>query len=125
MVRSFRTLAIFTLFLTACSSKPVSYLPTVSEPIVNIEADIASQIELKTESEQFSITNLTTVPQNIAYKLFWYDKDGVTQTFNQMSESSVWQNLWLQPNQKQSVALVKATEESTNYRLYLRKAEYK
>lgn len=125
MVRSFRTLAIFTLFLTACSSKPVSYLPTVSEPIVNIEADIASQIELKTESEQFSITNLTTVPQNIAYKLFWYDKDGVTQTFNQMSESSVWQDLWLQPNQKQSVALVKATEESTNYRLYLRKAEYK
>lgn len=125
MVRSFRTLAIFTLFLTACSSKPVSYLPTVSEPIVNIEADIASQIELKTESEQFLITNLTTVPQNIAYKLFWYDKDGVTQTFNQMSESSVWQNLWLQPNQKQSVALVKATEESTNYRLYLRKAEYK
>lgn len=125
MVRSFRTLAIFSLFLTACSSKPVSYLPTVSEPIVNIEADIASQIELKTESEQFSITNLTTVPQNIAYKLFWYDKDGVTQTFNQMSESSVWQNLWLQPNQKQSVALVKATEESTNYRLYLRKAEYK
>lgn len=125
MVRSFRTLAIFSLFLTACSSKPVSYLPTVSEPIVNIEADIASQIELKTESEQFSITNLTTVPQNIAYKLFWYDKDGVTQTFNQMSESSVWQNVWLQPNQKQSVALVKATEESTNYRLYLRKAEYK
>lgn len=125
MVRSFRTLAIFTLFLTACSSKPVSYLPTVSEPIVNIEADIASQIELKTESDQFSITNLTTVSQNIAYKLFWYDKDGVTQTFNQISESSVWQNLWLQPNQKQSVALVKATEESTNYRLYLRKAEYK
>lgn len=125
MVRSFRTLAIFSLFLTACSSKPVSYLPTVSEPIVNIEADIASQIELKTESEQFLITNLTTVPQNIAYKLFWYDKDGVTQTFNQMSESSVWQNVWLQPNQKQSVALVKATEESTNYRLYLRKAEYK
>lgn len=125
MVRSFHILAIFTLFLTACSSKPVSYLPTVSEPIVNIEADIASQIELKTESEQFSITNLTTVPQQIAYKLFWYDKDGVTQTFNQISESSVWQNLWLQPNQKQSVALVKATEESTNYRLYLRKAEYK
>lgn len=125
MVRSFRTLAIFSLFLTACSSKPVSYLPTVSEPIVNIEADIASQIELKTGSEQFSITNLTTVPQQIAYKLFWYDKDGVTQTFNQMSESSVWQNVWLQPNQKQSVALVKATEESTNYRLYLRKAEYK
>lgn len=125
MVRSFRSLAIFSLFLTACSSKPVSYLPTVSEPIVNIEADIASQIELKTESEQFSITNLTTVPQNIAYKLFWYDKDGVTQTFNQMSESSVWQNVWLQPNQKQSVALVKVTEESTNYRLYLRKAEYK
>ncbi|STY61661.1 YcfL family protein [Mannheimia haemolytica] len=117
---SYFTFAIFSLFLTACGSKPVSYLPTGSEPIVNIESDIAEKIELETNSKQFSTTNLTEFPLNLAYKLFWYNKDGVTQSHNSISDSIGWQHLWLQPRQKQTIALIKPTEESHNYRLYLR-----
>ncbi|QLB16874.1 hypothetical protein A6B40_04340 [Mannheimia varigena] len=117
---SYFTFTIFSLFLTACSSKPVSYLPTGSKPIVNIEEDISQKVELNTNGKTFSATNLTDFPLNVIYKLFWYDKDGVTQSPNGISESSGWQPLWLQPKQKQTVALIKPTEESHNYRLYLR-----
>ncbi|HGO5824046.1 TPA: YcfL family protein [Mannheimia haemolytica] len=117
---SYFTFAIFSIFLTACGSKPVSYLPTGSSPIVNIEADIAEKVELDTNGKTFSTTNLTDYPLNVVYKLFWYDKDGVTQSPNGLSDSTGWQHLWLQPKQKQTVALIKPTEESHNYRLYLR-----
>lgn len=117
---SYFAFAIFSIFLTACGSKPISYLPTGSEPIVNIESDIAEKVELETNRQQFSTTNLTEFPLNLAYKLFWYDKDGVTQSHNGISDSIGWQHLWLQPKQKHSVILVKPTEESANYRLYLR-----
>lgn len=113
-------IAIFALILTACSSKPISYLPTKSKPIVNIESDIAPYIELNAEIEKFTLLNLTEVPQNIAYKLFWYDRDGVTQTFNHSEESSIWQDVRLKAKEKRSIALVKPTGESENYRLYLR-----
>lgn len=120
---SYFSFAIFSLFLTACSSKPVSYLPSGDKPIVNIEADIAEKIELDTNGKQFSTKNLTDNPLNIAYKLFWYDKDGVTQPLsNDGAESTPWHTLWLQPQQTQAVALVKPTEESNNYRLYFRSA---
>ncbi|QNS15212.1 YcfL family protein [Mannheimia bovis] len=116
---SYFTFAIFSLFLTACASKPVSYLPIGSKPIVNIEEDIAQKVELDTNGKTFSATNLTDFTLNVMYKLFWYDKDGVTQS-NGIAESSGWQALWLQPKQKQTVELIKPTEESHNYRLYLR-----
>lgn len=119
MMKSFSIIAIFSLFLTACAGKPVSYLPKGDKPIVNIEANIAEKIELDTDEKQFSTTNLTEFPLNLAYKLFWYDKDGVTQSFSE-TDSTPWQYLWLQPKQKQAVALNKPTEESSNYRLYLR-----
>lgn len=118
-MKSFSIIAIFSLFLTACAGKPVSYLPKGDKPIVNIEANIAEKIELDTDEKQFSTTNLTEFPLNLAYKLFWYDKDGVTQSFSE-TDSTPWQYLWLQPKQKQAVALNKPTEESSNYRLYLR-----
>lgn len=119
MMKSFSIIAIFSLFLTACAGKPVSYLPKGDKPIVNIEANIAEKIELDTDEKQFSTTNLTEFPLNLAYKLFWYDKDGVTQSFSE-TDNTPWQYLWLQPKQKQAVALNKPTEESSNYRLYLR-----
>lgn len=119
MMKPFSIIAIFSLFLTACAGKPVSYLPKGEKPIVNIEANIAEKIELDTDEKQFSTTNLSDFPLNIAYKLFWYDKDGVTQSFSE-TDSTPWQYLWLQPKQKQAVALNKPTEESSNYRLYLR-----
>lgn len=120
MIKSFSLIAIFSLFLTACASKPVSYLPTGSNPIINIESDISEQIKLDANGKQFAITNLTQSPINVIYKLFWYDKDGVTQLFNGVSESTNWQQIWLLAQQKQAITLIKPTEESVNYRLYVR-----
>ncbi|QIM67127.1 hypothetical protein A4G16_06945 [Mannheimia granulomatis] len=119
MMKSLSIIAIFSMFLTACAGKPVSYLPKSSSPIVNIEANIADHIELETDNKQFATTNSSEFPLNIAYKLFWYDKDGVTQSFNN-TDSTPWQYLWLQPKQKQFVTLTKPTPESISYRLYLR-----
>ncbi|EXI63186.1 hypothetical protein MHD_03380 [Mannheimia granulomatis] len=119
MMKSLSIVAIFSLFLTACTGKPVSYLPKSASPIVNIEANIADHIELETDDKRFATTNLTEFPLNIAYKLFWYDKDGVTQSFSN-TDSTPWQYLWLQPKQKQFVTLTKPTPESISYRLYLR-----
>lgn len=117
---SYFSFTIFSLFLTACTSKPVSYLPISSKPIVNIEADIAGKIKLDTNGKTFSTTNLTNFPLNVIYKLFWYDKDGVTQSPDGISAHSGWQHLWLQPKQKQTVVFIKPTAESQHYRLYLR-----
>lgn len=98
----------------------MSYLPTGSDPIINIESDISEQIKLDANGKQFAITNLTQSPINVIYKLFWYDKDGVTQLFNGVSESTNWQQIWLLAQQKQAITLIKPTEESVNYRLYVR-----
>ncbi|MDD0823206.1 YcfL family protein [Mannheimia sp. AT1] len=120
MAKSFSFIAIFSLFLTACANNPVSYLPTGTDPIINIEANIADNIKLDANGKKAIITNLTKSPLTVIYKLFWYDKDGVTQLFNGIDESTNWQKIGLQPEQKHTIILVKPTEESVNYRLYLR-----
>ncbi|RKW40268.1 MAG: DUF1425 domain-containing protein, partial [Moraxella sp.] len=51
------------------------------------------------------------------YRLFWYDKHGVTVT---AEEPVVWHRLALQPLQKQALTLARPTADSANYRLYLR-----
>lgn len=103
------------VLLTACGSNPMSYLPSGTTPIVNIEADIHDKVQLETQIEQFAITNLTHHNLNVVYKLFWYDIDGVTQPSDEQ-----WQNLWLSANQQRQVVLQKPTKESANYRIYLK-----
>ncbi|WGE68625.1 YcfL family protein [Actinobacillus equuli subsp. haemolyticus] len=111
--------AIFSLFLTACGSNPQSYIKGKSEPVVNIEAQIATLVKVDAESERLSVTNLTEHPLNLSYKLFWYDNQGVTQTANDIS-TQPWLNLWLNSKQSQPLQLEKPTNESSNYRVYLR-----
>lgn len=118
-MKSFSFIAFFSLFLTACASNPPSYLPSGSKPIINVEADVAKVAEVKAASDELSVTNQTAQPLNLSYKLFWYDKTGVTQTPHG-EETTPWQNLLLAPQQRQSVTLVKPTPESENYRFYLR-----
>ncbi|QIW16879.1 hypothetical protein A4G20_07450 [Pasteurellaceae bacterium RH1A] len=105
----------FALFLTACSSNPASYLPAGSKPLVNVEADLAPQLEVKACPEKLAVTNISNQALALSYKLFWYDLDGVTQ-----GHSSPWQSLWLEAQQTQSLALDKPTAESAKYRFYAR-----
>ncbi|WP_373767648.1 DUF1425 domain-containing protein [Glaesserella sp.] len=107
------------LLLVACSSSPPSYLPSGSEPIVNIEANANDLVNVSAASTALTIANKTPAPVNVDYKLFWYDKNGVTQTVNQ-ADSTPWLALSLAPKQTVSVPLVKPTAESANYRIYLR-----
>lgn len=120
MRKFYSTIAIFSLFLTACGSNPQSYLPAKSSPIVNIESAIVNQVQVSAATDSLSVSNNTANPLNLAYKLFWYDQNGVTQSFEGQYEDSSWLNLWLAPQQTQKVSLRKPTEESRNYRFYLR-----
>lgn len=106
---------IFSLILTACGSNPASYLPSGTTPIINVESPLAERVNIEAKSDQLSVTNLTDVALNSVYKLFWYDLNGVTQP-----SAENWQNLWLEPHQSVNVPLNKPSEESANYRFYLR-----
>lgn len=116
--KHFLPVAIFSLILTACASNPPSYLPSGTTPIVNVEADIAEKIAVDAKPELLKVENLTSSPINIGYKLFWYDTNGVTQMAGQ--EKQGWLNFWLEPLAKTSWQLTPPTEESVNYRIYLR-----
>lgn len=112
--------AIFSLFLTACGSNPQSYITGKSEPIVNIDATINPYIEVDAKSDSLSVKNISQHSLQMAYKLFWYDKLGVSQS-NDIEESGKnWQLRWLNTQEKQIIPLVKPTEESENYRIYIK-----
>lgn len=117
--KSYWLFAIFSLFLTACGSNPQSYIKGKSHPIVNIEAQVATLVKVDTNNENVSVTNLSEHPLNLSYKLFWYDKQGVTQSHND-TPTQAWLNLWLNGKQSQAIMLKKPTNESSNYRFYLR-----
>lgn len=121
-MRKFSLLAFFSLILTACGSNPQSYITAKSEPIVNVEANIADQLDIKAKADRAILTNVGEVALNVAYKLFWYDKNGVTQTATMTSatDSTAWKNLYLLPKQVQVEHFEKPTNESENYRIYLR-----
>lgn len=116
---SFSLVAILSVFLTACASNPPSYLPSGTTPIVNIEANVAEITEVVAKSDELTVFNKSEQPLHLSYKLFWYDKTGVTQTLNGET-TSPWQHLFLEPKQRQEIALDKPTSESENYRFYLR-----
>lgn len=103
--------------LAACASNPVSYLPSGTKPIVNMESMVADRIQIDATSDHLIVENISDDALNIVYKLFWYDIEGVTQHSNE-----TWQNLWLESKQSSHILLEKPTEESANYRVYLRTA---
>lgn len=120
IIRHFSIFAIFSLFLTACGSNPQSYITAKKEPIVNIEAAINNVVQVTAKSDKLHITNMTNEQLNVAYKLFWYDQNGVSQFFADNQESSGWQNVWLKAQESRAVSPVKPTDEAVNYRVYLR-----
>lgn len=122
MRRSFLIFAIGSLFLTACGSNPQSYLTAKSKPIVNIQAPAEQWVEVSAKSDALTFSNKTEMPVNVVYKLFWYDKNGVTQVAQYAAEqdSQGWQTVQLLAKTTQQIALLKPTDESENYRVYLR-----
>ena len=110
------SLFFLTVLLAGCSAKVPTLLNTQS-PILNIEAPAAERLEASVDRDSAWVKNKTEQPVNLAYRLFWYDKNGVSVT---AEEAVVWHRLALQPRQKQPLTLARPTANSTNYRLYLR-----
>lgn len=105
---------LLAVWLSACGSNPISYLPTGTQPIVNVESEISDKLKIDAQAEKLEITNLTDTTQNITYKLFWYDNDGVTQI-----SPLDWQDLSLAGGKAHPIMLNKPTNESANYRIYV------
>lgn len=121
MKKSLLTGLAVSLLLTACASNPPSYLPNGTKPIINVEANVDPLINIDACGESLSIANKTEQVLSLAYKLFWYDKQGVSQgQTSDMGEKTLWQKLWLEPKQKAKITLQKPTAESAKYRLYVR-----
>lgn len=116
-MRRFLTLAIFSLFLTACGSNPQSYITAKSNPIVNIDARLNPVLEVNAKSDNLSVKNLSEQAVNFAYKLFWYDSNGVSQGSDTEQH---WQPITLRAKETIKVDMVKPTQESENYRVYLK-----
>lgn len=110
------SLFLATALLAGCSTKVPTLLNT-QNPILNIEAPAAERVEASVDLDSAWVKNKTEQPINLAYRLFWYDKHGVTVT---AEEPVVWHRLALQPLQKQALTLARPTADSANYRLYLR-----
>lgn len=103
-----------TALLTACGSAPPNLLHT-KQPILNIDANLAPLIETRVSTETAWVKNKTRQPIRLAYGLYWYDENGVTQV-----EPPSFTPLLLKQNEKYRFNLVRPTQHSQNYRLYLR-----
>ncbi|WP_272941015.1 YcfL family protein [Actinobacillus minor] len=66
------------------------------------------------------VKNISQHSLQMVYKLFWYDKLGVSQSNDIEELGKNWQSLWLNTQEKQIILLVKPTEESENYRVYVK-----
>ncbi|MCW9733425.1 YcfL family protein [Avibacterium sp. 20-15] len=106
------------LLLAACGSTPSQNIVSENDPILNVEANLAPLIETKLRDNNVWLKNTSPHQLDVAYYFFWYDKNGVTQGEepNLHSPSS----LLLQPNQQTNLTPVPPTQQSVNYRLYLR-----
>ena len=104
------SLLFLTALLTACSSQ-VPNLVHTQKPILNIAADVNPMIRAGVDSTSAWVENVTEQAFNLAYQQFWYDKNGVTQTYGlgELNESL----------SKTELELKRPTPESVNYRLYL------
>ena len=110
------SLFFVTALLTACSAKVPNLLGTQS-PILNIEAPVTEVADAGVDTDSAWVKNKTEQSLNLAYSLFWYDKNGVTTL---LQEQPTWHTLSLQPLQNPPLTLARPTADSVNYRLYLR-----
>ncbi|WP_448906571.1 YcfL family protein [Haemophilus parahaemolyticus] len=117
-MRKLLTLVICPLFLTACGSNPQSYLAAKSAPIVNIDSNLHSVLNVKANANSLTVKNLSERSVNFSYKLFWYDSNGVSQEL--LSSQQNWQAVTIDAKKINHIELMKPTEESDNYRIYIK-----
>lgn len=103
--------------LAACSSSPQN-LAYSTDPILNIDANLAPYIESRVSTNSAWVKNNSTQWLDVNYHLYWYDAQGITQVW-QGEKESFSAKLHLQPQEKRVIELRKPTPESVNYRLYL------
>lgn len=117
-MRKITALLLFVLLsLTACSSKPVSSL-IITQPTVNIVAELASKVSVKADRSQLIFSNLTEQNLVFHYQLVWYDKNGVTQQAQWHSTPELVQ-VKLSPKQHLKLRLQAETASSTVYRIFV------
>lgn len=112
------SLIFLTALLTACGSSAPNLVHS-QQPILNIEADLNPLIEADADADSAWVKNKSEHRVGVAYDIFWYDKNGVTQ-LTQDAKPQISSLIVLQPQQKAALDLTKPTAESVNYRLYLR-----
>lgn len=117
-MKRFFLIALSVVVLAACSSAPPRYLAD-NQPIVNIDAGVASAIEVNAGASTVSLSNISQQLIALQYQITWYDKDGVTQ-LRDWSQLPQWHGLQLQPQQRETLGLEKPTLSSSNYRIYIR-----
>ncbi|QLB13394.1 uncharacterized protein YcfL [Bisgaardia hudsonensis] len=115
MKKIFLIIAI-TFGLVACGSSNTSPLSNDKQPILNIDSDLATLVDVKTSLSQAWIKNISNNAISVNYHFFWYNKNGVTQG-NDVGQTAT---IILKPQQKTELSLQPPTENSVNYRLYLR-----
>lgn len=104
--------------LAACVSTPPVNIVSDNAPILNVEANLAPLIDTQLTPRNVWLKNKTQQPLNVAYYFFWYDKNGVTQ--GEEPNLNKPSRLLLQPAQQTNLTALPPTEQSVNYRLYLR-----
>ena len=85
---------------------------------MNIDSSLNATLDVKAQPDYLTVKNLNEQAVNFAYKLFWYDGKGVTQLAEHSPQT--WQPVTLRAKETMKVELEKPTEESENYRVYLK-----
>lgn len=107
------------LGLSACSSDAVSPLSLPKKPVINIEAVLAPVLVVDATDQQVILKNTSQHNIKGAYLLTWYNQQGVTQRMDWRQDEQ-WHQFILAPQQRASLPLQKPTEDSVNYRVYVK-----
>ncbi|MDU8924705.1 DUF1425 domain-containing protein [Pasteurellaceae bacterium LIM206] len=106
------------LLLTACSAQKPNLVKTTA-PILNITTAAAQMIEADLYADTATLRNKTAAPVLLAYDLYWYNAQGVTQVYSPTQEA-FHADLLLAARQKTDIVLHKPNASAVIYRLYVR-----
>lgn len=106
------------MLLVGCGNKPTNYL-ALSQPVLNVDAKVADQINVDLSPRQVTFYNKSDLIQSLKYTITWYDKEGVTQFIDWQQTDPVWHDLTLVAKQRYTHDLIRPTNNSITYRVYV------
>ncbi len=106
---------ILMLSLTACINRTDSLLETLNKPLVNIDENVATKVDIEAKAQKLSIKNISDEIVKLKYKFFWFDKTGASQLNNMK-----WYKIILNPQQQKYILVKKLNKQSNMYRIYFR-----